>query len=90
MKTKSRQNPSYWWDFETDDAIIVESDSPKFPVVGRFPFDPNGGEEASGIVREFLVSQGMDTKIGTAQKAIEEAEILIRELESGRATPIAV
>ena len=79
--------PSYWWDFEGDDEIIVESDIQKMPVVGRFKYDPKGGVEAAGEIRRFLKSQKMGTKVGQAEKAIEQAEKLIADLNVGRTIP---
>ncbi len=35
--------PSFWWDFKRPDEIIVESDSDKYPVVGRFKYHPSDG-----------------------------------------------
>jgi hypothetical protein len=74
--------PSYWWDMEGD-TIIVESDCDKFPVVARFPFDPNTGEKLIEIDGE---SFGM---VGCAAEAVEEAEAYIVELKAGRVTPKA-
>ena len=37
--------PDYWWDFGDDGEIIVESDSDKYPVVGRIPYESS---DASG------------------------------------------
>ena len=42
MNKGYKKIPSYWWDFGTNDEIIVESDHPKFPVVGRFKFKDTG------------------------------------------------
>ena len=80
--------PKYWWDLEGDDEIIVESDIPKMPVVGRFKYDPKGGVEATGETRRFLKSHKMGTKVGQAEKAIELAEKLIADLNAGRAKPV--
>ena len=38
QKATRRQSfpPRYWWDYDGE-SIIVESDSPKYPIVARFP-----------------------------------------------------
>lgn len=37
--------PNFWWDFDQRNTIIVESDHPKFPVVGRFKYDPRKNKD---------------------------------------------
>lgn len=86
---KRKKVPSYWWDFEDGNEVIVESDDDRFPVVGRFKYDPKGGEETRGETRKAMRALGLGTKIGCAAKAIEQAERLIEDLDAGRATPKA-
>ena len=28
--------PKFWWDYEGDNQVVVESDCGKYPIVGRF------------------------------------------------------
>lgn len=81
---RKKKVPSFWWDMEGDE-IIVESDCDKFPVVARFSFDPNDGEEPSAEAK----SLGFTGKVGCAAGAIKKAEAYIVELEAGRVTPKA-
>jgi hypothetical protein len=93
MKTKNnhyKKIPNYWWDFGENNTIIVESDHPKFPVVAAFSYDPEGGEEARGIVREFCLQKDLGTKCGAAHHAIENAQKYIEDLKAGRITPTKV
>ena len=76
--------PSYWWDFADEYEIVVESDSDKYPVVARFKYDPNVGEEPNADAKAL----GFTGKMGCAAKAIEQAEAYIIELNSGRVSPI--
>ena len=81
--------PSYWWDFEGDNKIIVESDNNKYPIVARFKYDPKGGRKAT---KEELFVFGISVKnlrVGAAEKAIKKAEKYIVKLVSGRIVPIA-
>lgn len=86
-KTKKRV-PSFWWDLEGEDEVIVESDDDRFPVVARFKYDPAGGVEPDGetklLMRELL---GSEKKVGCAEAAIEAAEAYIEDLRAGRANP---
>lgn len=81
--------PSYWWDFHGKDMVIVESDSDRFPVVGIFHYDPQGGRKPTGELAKDLHSLGILGRVGTADDAIKEAERLIADLEAGRVTPTA-
>lgn len=90
MKTKRQRKkvPSYWWDMEGNDEVIVESDDDRFPVVARFKYDPvNGGREAVGDEKVFCCESGLGTRVGQAAEAIEKAEALIADLKAGRRTP---
>lgn len=40
--------PSFWWDFEGEDEIVVESDSDKYPIVARFKYNPKDGIGCAG------------------------------------------
>jgi len=66
-------------DFEGDNEIIVESDSDKYPIVARFKYDPNVGEEPDANAKAL----GITGKMGCAAKAIEQAEAYIIELKAG-------
>lgn len=35
--------PSYWWDFDGVNEVVVESDDDRFPVVARFTYCPKDG-----------------------------------------------
>lgn len=79
--------PSFWWDFEGDSEVIVESDSAKYPVVARFSYDPvKGGRPATGEERKIL---GVGYRVGQAEDAIEKAEKFISDLNAGRVTPVS-
>lgn len=40
--------PSYWWEFSQEkNTVIVESDDDRFPVVGKFAYDPDSVDCAS-------------------------------------------
>ena len=46
MKIKHKGNsykkvPEFWWDFSGDCHIVVESDSPKFPIIKYICFNEN-------------------------------------------------
>lgn len=44
---------AYWWDLEGENEVIVESDDPQRPVVGRFTYDPSlGAGCASGAIAQ--------------------------------------
>ena len=77
--------PTYWWEFGSNNEIIVESDSDKYPVVARFKYDPNIGEEPDATAKAL----GFTSKMGCATKAIEQAEAYIVELNAGRARPVS-
>ncbi len=79
--------PAYWWDMQGD-SIIVESDAKRTPVA-RFPFDPNGGEEATGAARHMLIECKLPTRVGQAANAIKQAEAYIADLIAGRRKPSA-
>jgi hypothetical protein len=52
--------PTYWWDFGDDGEIIVESDSDKYPVVGRFMYessDRSGCAEGAIAQAESLIKE---------------------------------
>lgn len=83
--SRRKKVPSYWWEFEGDNKIIVESDSDKYPVVARFKYDPNVGEEPPSWIK----TEGITGKMGCAAKAIEQAEAYIVELNAGRVTPVS-
>jgi hypothetical protein len=86
--TIKKKIPSYWWDFEGENKIIVESDDDRFPVVAIFIYDPiNGGVEAQGDMLSFCKENGLETRIGQAGEAINKAENYILDLNSGRVNP---
>lgn len=50
MKPPFNEPPSYWWDFShCTNAIIVESNDDRFPIVGRFELKNDGSDEESVI-----------------------------------------
>jgi len=83
---RRKKVPSFWWDFNGDDEIIVESDNDKYPVVGIFKYDPNSGMEPTSQER----ACGFTGKIGCAEGAILEAEIMIADLVAGRLSSRAI
>lgn len=77
MRTEvPKPKTSYWWDIEGS-TVIVESTDPHQKVAATFPFDPKGGAEAVGEMREFCVAFGLPTKVGAAADAIRQAEAFI-------------
>ena len=40
---KVKKVPRFWWDFDRDGVVIVESDMDKYPVVARFQYHPKDG-----------------------------------------------
>ena len=80
--------PEFWWDFRNDDAIIVESDDDKYPIITEFKYDPNGGIKLVGEdakMCENFFGKNWNGKVGSADKAILSAEKLIEDLIAGRA-----
>lgn len=73
--------PSFWWDFDGEDKIIVESD--EYPVVAIFKYDPSAGIEPTPQEK----ACGFTGKIGCAEGAILEAEDMIADLVAGRLSP---
>ena len=58
MKNGYKKIPHYWWDFNRDtDQILVESDHPKFPVVGRFIIE---GDSAEKEIDQELIDNGFN------------------------------
>jgi hypothetical protein len=39
----------FWWDFR-DEAVIVESDDGRYPIIAKFTFDKFGVQEAEQLV----------------------------------------
>jgi hypothetical protein len=67
----------YWWDFEANDTIIVESEDSKIPLA-EFEYDPMDG---NGELRTH--KDGTQSRQGCAMKAIDLAVEYIKDLEAG-------
>ncbi len=55
MKPPFNEVPSYWWDMEDHNGkphIIVESNDDRFPVVGRFQYDPDSKDAAEPAIKD--------------------------------------
>jgi len=79
---KWKKVPSYWWDFEGEDEVIIESDHLKYPIVARFKYDPiNGGVPADKYAKMLMPNA---KRMGQAKEAIKQAEKVIEDLEAGR------
>lgn len=61
MKTSKpyKKIPSFWWDFGGENTIIVESDHPKFPVVGRFEYNPKTNRASGCAVPAIAKAQAL-------------------------------
>lgn len=35
---------SYWWDFDSNNSIVLESTHPRYPILARFFFNPSIGD----------------------------------------------
>lgn len=48
MKPPFNQPPKYWWEFGKEkNTVIVESDDDRFPIVGKFEYDPESVDHSS-------------------------------------------
>lgn len=59
--------PSYWWEFGSDNTIIVESDDNRFPIITTFKYFKNADaaiSEAQSLINDLNAGRINPRKVG--------------------------
>jgi hypothetical protein len=61
VKTIHKKSPSYWWDFDTDLNIIIESDIPDKSILAKFFVTEDA--ESQIKMAEFIIKELTEGRI---------------------------